>query len=200
MKWLLFSFCCCLLAQANAQTRFEYTLDWSDGSVVSLGGDTIECRLRYNQALPEPILQVMDGEYIRCLSVKDVAAFSYFDAKKNRLRSFQPLQVPFGEFEGQMYFCERLYNNSRFSILRHRALTVPYEFMNYSRFVRKPVMLNQRYIYDSSAGKLLPLSRENALLLMQAKRPQVSDFIQNNGIKLKNVTDYIRVLEYYSSL
>src|SRR5688500_16740844 len=117
MKWLLLIVFCCPLANADAQARFEYSLEWNNGNVVFTSGDTIECKLRYNQRLPETILQVMDGENVRCLSVKDVASFSYHDTKKNRLRIFQPMQVPFGEFQGQVYFCERLYNNSRFSIL-----------------------------------------------------------------------------------
>src|SRR5687768_1214751 len=129
MKWLLAILFCSLFFFTNGQSRFNYSHHWHNGNVVLENGDTVSCKMRYNTSLPEGVVQVLDGEITRSLSVKDVKAFSFQDEVKNRYRKFQRLELKEGEFEGKVFFCELLYKNTRFSILRHRALGTPYEHM-----------------------------------------------------------------------
>ena len=200
MKRLLVVAFCCVVIHVNGQTRFDYSLSWSEGSVVLLTGDTLTCKLRYNQSFPEGVVQILDGENIKCLSVKDLKAFSYQDEKKNRLRNFCTMRMPYGEFVDKPYFCERLYHNSRFAIVRHRALGTPYEYMHYSRFFRRPVVMNHQYLLDESSGKMLPLCRQNVLQLLGEKKAEITSFIESNSIKFKTVADYVKVFDYHSSL
>ena len=200
MKWLLVPVLCCCLLDTYSQSRFNYSLEWMDGYLVLKNKDSIACKLRYNQSLPEGILQVLDGENIRYLSAKEVKTFAYQDVHRKRLRIFDSMEMPAGQFEGLMYFCERLYSNSRFAIIKHRAFGTPYEYMSYSRFVRRQVVFSQKFILDAATGRLLPMCRTNALQLMEEKRPQITEFIHDQGIKFKTVDDYIRVFEYHASL
>ena len=201
MKWSLALVLCCWSFLAEAQSRFQYSLDWKKGKVVFESGDTIQCMVRYNTSLPEGIVQVQDGETTVSLSVKDLRAFQFHDDSRNRDRFFQRVVLSDEDHdEGQPYFCEVLYRNATFSILKHRAVGVPYEHMNYTRFIRKHSIITERFIVHQPTGKMLSLSRENALSLMENKLPEINSFIEENSIRFKSVTDYIRVLNFHAGL
>lgn len=200
MKWLLVISFCCLFLTSNSQSRFKYSLHWYNGNVVLESGDTVPCKVRYNTSLPESVVQVLDGKHTRSLSIKDVKAFSYQDESRNRYRTFRRLEIMEGEFAGKFFFCELLYKNQRFSILKHRTLGTPYEHMRYSWFIKKHSVVSQRYILDEPTGKLFPLSRQHAMSLMNEKRTEVSSFIDSHDIKFKSLTDYARVFDYHASL
>jgi hypothetical protein len=201
MKWSLALILCCWSFLAEAQSRFHYSLAWKNGKIVLESGDTVRCMVRYNTSLPEGIVQVQDGENTLSLSVKDLLAFQFHDDSRNRDRVFERVVLADGEHdEGQPYFCEVLYRNATFSILKHRAVGVPYEHMNYTRFIRKHAVITERFIVHQPSGKMLSLSRENALRLMENKLPEINSFIEENSIRFKSVTDYIRVLNFHAGL
>lgn len=205
MKQLLFGvvgFLLIVVAHGQIKPKYtnHYTLAWSKGSVIFNTGDTLHCDLRYHQSISNGTLQVMEGETIITLNANEVTTFSFFDEGKSKMRKFSTLLVSGKEHEHQNVFVERLYDDQQFSILNHKTVDVPYDYMNYSRFISKPVPLSKKYILDVKTGVLWPLSKENVLRLLEKKRTEISSFINQHHIKFKRVSDYIDIFQYHSSL
>lgn len=189
---------------ANAQIKLNhskhYTLAWSQGRVIFNTGDTLLCELRYHQPISNGTLQVMEGETIITLSANEVKTFSFYDDDKGKMRKFSTMPISGKEHEGQNVFVERLYDDQQFSIINHKTVGVPYEYMNYSRFISKPVPLSKKYILDQKTGVLWPLSKVNVFRLLEKRRSEISLFISQHHIKFKKVSDYIDIFQYHSSL
>jgi hypothetical protein len=204
MKSLLLpAFLFLFIVNVQAQTTIRpdtYSLAWSHGTVMFPGGDSVRCVLRYNQQMSNGTLQIMDGDDIIALSARDVASFSFYDSIREKTRKFSVMPVDAGNEAGQKYFLEYIYNDQQFSILNHRTVGVPYEYMNYSRFVSKPARISRKYILDMNTGELMPLSKENTLRLMQRRKEEIMSFIQDNHIRFKKTADFISVFRYHSSL
>jgi hypothetical protein len=205
MKRLLFSFLLIgVMLPIHAQTKSQITGKdlpaWSRGTIVLQNGDTIQCDLRYSRMTPEGLLQVRDNENIITVTAKDAKAFSYFDEKKNAVRKFYAFtMLPDPTAPTREFFLECVYGNDHFSILNHRTIGYPYEYMEYSPF-KRTAPVNKKYILDSRSGKLIPLSKENTLEVLQERKPEILSYIETNGLKFKSVTDYINVFEYHNSL
>jgi hypothetical protein len=194
-----------LLSIANSQAQFPtktgtYSLNWRYGTVIFPAGDTISCSLRYNQAISNGTLQVKEGDKVLALSAKDVTAFSFYDSIREKHRKFTAMPVSADHPAGQKFFLECIYDDHRFFILNHRTIDVPYDYMNYSRFISKPARISRKYILNVSTGELIPLSKENTLRLMEDRKNEIMAFIQANRIKFKKTADYISVFRYHSSL
>ena len=180
--------------QHNPHMPVQFFPDWTAGLVILETDDTVACVLRYNQMVPEGLLQVLDGENILTLSVKDVKGFLFFDETKRRYRKFFTLSVPMdGRVSREMFF-EYVYGNDRVSILNHKTMGLAHDYMEYTPF-RQPVPVNDLYLLDCRSGQILPISEENALSLLEKKR-QASNFIQENGIRFRKVSDYVKLFEF----
>jgi hypothetical protein len=192
---------CCISILVSAQVKSKatttYSLTWNNGQVVFYTGDTVACSLRYNQFVSNGSLQVLRNDTVITLSARDVTTFSFFDLEKERYRKFAVLPIA---ASGQSCFVECLYNDTSFTIISHKTVDVPYAYMNYSRFIGKPIRLNKKYILNESTGELLPLSKDNVLHLMQRHRREILSFIHDNNIKFKRTADYIDVFRYHDSL
>jgi hypothetical protein len=160
----------------------------------------LECNLRFIETASEGLLQVMDDERIVTLDIKHVKSFSFYESQINRLRKYFSIALALDQPVSKQFFLECLYNDSQFSILRHKTVGVPYDYMNYSRFISKPARITRKYILNLNTGELLPLSREHALKLMEKRKAEISSFIQSHDIKFKKVADYVHVFEYHASL
>jgi hypothetical protein len=193
---------CFFLIQISAQVKpvESFVLTWNSGSVIFNSGDTLQCNLRYNHAASIGMLQVLENDVAITLTPADVREFSFYDEAKKRVRKFSSLPAVEGETSDQPFFMENLYSDQRFSIVNHRTMDVPYGYMNYTRLISKPVKVSKKYILDSSTGELLPLSRENALRLMETKRNEITGYIQSHRLKFKKTADYIHLFRYHSSL
>ena len=202
MKRLITGFViyCCFSLLAQSQTNEKFVIRWNDGSVVFKTGDTLMCKLRYNHAASCGILQVLENEIPVTVSPLDVASFSFYDERKQRLRRFSSLAIGQLEEKGQFFFVENIYSDHRFSIVNHRTMDVPNGYMNYTRLISKPVPMSKKFILDATTGQLLPLSKENAIRLLENRRNEVMSYIQNNHLKFKKTADYIHLFEYHSSL
>ena len=185
-------------APKNSTTTIQFFPDWTQGLVVLETNDTVACQLRFNQMVPEGLLQVLDGNNILTLSVKDVKCFFFFDAKKNRYRKFFTLSVPMNGYVSREMFLEYIYGNDKVSILSHKTMGLAHSYMEYTPF-KQPVPLNRQYLLDSRTGKLLPISEQNALSLLE-KKQEVVNFIQDNEIRFRKLSDYVKVFEYEQSL
>lgn len=189
-----------LVAGAQLNPKVDYSLTWYKGSVIFHTGDSLSCTLRYNQTLSIGAVQILQDDNVITLSSKDVKSFSFYDEEKGRLRKFSSLIVSDEVPENQKVFLEHLYNDSQFSILNQRTVDVPYDYMNYSRFISKPVRMSKKYILDTRTGAVLPLSKENTLKLLEPRKEEIISFIHERHLKFKRVADYIDVFEYHSSL
>ena len=201
--YLIFFAFCCSTVMVNAQIKINpgtFSSDWNEGRVVFNTGDTLNCYLRFNQAVPHGLLQVQEDGNAITIPVKDVREFSFFDPRKTRHRKFFSVPVSEDHQLTKEYFMECLYDDQKFTILKHRTIGTPYDYMNYSRFISRPSRITKQYILDITTGSVLPLSKENVLQLTGNKKPEITSFIQSNSIKFKSVTDYIHVFEYLSSL
>ena len=184
--------------QNNPNTTVHYYPDWTAGVVVLETNDTVSCTLRYNQMVPEGLLQVLDGETILTLSVKDVKCFFFFDSRKNRHRKFYTLSVPVNGTLKREMFLEYIYGNDNVSILNHKTMGLAHTYMEYTPF-KQPIPLDKQYLLDCRTGKVLPISEENALSLLQ-KKQEVSSFIEDHHIRFRKISDYVKIFEYDRSL
>lgn len=205
MKRLLFVTITCLsflstFAQFKTQTKLEYSPTWHDGEIIFNTGDTLQCKLRYNQWLSVGTLQVLENNNVITLPSKDVKDFSFFDGERSRWRRFSSMEMNEEDAVSGKVFVEHLYHDKQFSILNFRTVDVPYDYMNYTRLISKPVRISKKYILDSRTGELLPLSKENTLKLLQSKKQEIVSFIQQQHLRFKRITDYINVLEFHNSL
>jgi hypothetical protein len=177
----------------------SYSLAWNNGRVIFNTGDTIACKVRFNETIAKGVLQIMENESIVTVTADDVGSFSFYDAQGDKLRKFSTMSLLKDDSQ-QKVFLERLYDDQQFSILKHKTLDVPYEYMNYTRLISKPVLMSKRYILNVSTGELLPLSKENALRLLAHRKTEITSFIQEHHIRFKRVADYINVFQYHNSL
>ena len=184
--------------QSNPNAPIHFFPDWTKGLVVLETNDTVACTLRYNQMVPEGLLQVLDGETILTLSVKDVKSFFFFDPKKNRYRKFYTLSIPMNGKVKREMFLEYVYGNENVSILSHKTMGLAHTYMEYTPF-KQPIPLNKQYLLDCRSGKVLPISEENAMSLLD-ERQKVAAFIANHHIRFRKISDYVKVFEYDRSL
>lgn len=184
--------------QNNPNLPIHFSPEWTSGLVVLETNDTVSCTLRFNQMVSEGLLQVLDGDNILTLSVKDVKSFLFFDSKKNRYRRFLTLSVPLNGYVTREMFLEYVYGNENVSILNHKTMGLAHTYMEFSP-LKQATPMNKQYLLDSSTGVLLPISKENALSLLGNKQ-KVANFIENNGIRFRKVSDYVKIFEYHRSL
>ncbi len=177
----------------------SFSVAWHPGTVVFEIGDTLNCEVRFNAAIPVGVLQIRSDGLVLTIAPEDVKSFTWFDPRKQRMRKYYSVTVTTEEFSTHRAYMECLYNGAEFSILNHRTLGLAYEYQHYTRFVSKPSHVNRQYLLDFSSGELLPLSRENALRIVENKA-EVMSFIEEQGIRFRSVQDYIHVFEYYASL
>lgn len=182
----------------NASSPVFYYPDWTSGVVVLETNDTVACMLRYNQFVSEGLLQVKDSDNILTLSVKDVKSFFFFDSLTSRYRKFFTLSVPLNGQRSREMFLEYVYGNETVSILNHKTMGLAHAYMEFTPF-KQPVPLNRQYLLDCRSGKVMPISVQNALALLN-KKQQVSRFIDENGIRFKKLSDYVKVFEYDRNL
>ena len=178
--------------------QIRFAPDWINGHVVLETNDTVSCKLRFNQMVTEGLLQVLDGEQILTLSVKDVKSFYYFDRKKNRYRTFFTLSVPLNNSVSREMFLEYVYGNEQISILNHKTMGFAHSYMDFAP-VKQATFINKQYLLDLSTGQLLPMSKANALSLL-GQNQKIASFIEKQGIRFRKVSDYVRIFEYRQSL
>jgi hypothetical protein len=184
--------------QNDPNAPLHFSTDWTSGLVILETNDTVACSLRFNQMVPEGLLQVLDGKNVLTLSVKDVKSFTFLDKKKNRYRKFFTLTVPLNGNIRREMFLEYVYGNDKISILNHKTIGFANAYMEFSP-LKQVTPLNRQYLLDSASGQILRLSKENALSLLDQKQ-KVTSFIQNNDIHFKRVSDYVKIFEYHRSL
>jgi hypothetical protein len=182
----------------NPNIPVHFFPDWTPGVVVLETNDTVSCSIRYNQMVPEGLLQVLDGNNILTLSVKDVKCFFYLDPGKNRYRNFFTLAVPFEGKPSREMFLEYIYGNEHVSILNHKTMGLAHSYMEFTPF-KQPIPLNKLYLLNTSTGEVLPISEKNALSFLE-KKPEVAAYIENNDIRFRKLSDYVKVFEYERSL
>jgi hypothetical protein len=202
-RLFIFSLISVLIIQVHAQIKSgnpgNYSSNWSEGIIVFASGDSLPCYLRYNQEVAHGLLQVLDGDNAVTLSVQDVKAFSFHDSQKNIVRNFFTLPVLPDQSRPEC-FVECLYNDNMFSIVNHKTIGLPYDYMNYSRFISKPSRISKKYIVKIATGEIFPLSKEHVLQIMGKRKSEVNSFIDRYNIKFRKVADYIFVFQYHASL
>jgi hypothetical protein len=202
-RLFLFTVLFCVVVSLSAQKRSRVTKnlpDWTNGIIVMQSGDTVRCDLRYSRMTPGGLLQVRENENVFTLTAKEVKAFSYFDEKKNATRNFYTFTVlPDPTEPSREFFLECIYSDANFYILNHKTIGYPHDYMEYTPFKRQGP-INKQYIMDLRSGKVLPMSKENTLVVLSAHKTEIMTYIQTNGLKFKTVGDYINVFEYNRSL
>lgn len=177
-------------------------MEWNPGYVVFATGDTVHCDVRYNASVPHGVLQLKRGDLLLTVVPGDAPSFGFYDRERNRTRRFLSLAADPNEsyMTHEFSFMECLYLDEQFSIVNHRTVGLPYNYMNYTWFVSKPARLNRSYIFERSTGNLLPISRQNALRVLEEHHDEVKAYIESNRIRFKSLADYIKVFRFHNSL
>ena len=201
MRVLFTCLLACLLfnvvAQKASNQLRHFSMNWSSGHIVFKSGDTVNCLVRYNITASHATLQIREEDYTLTISPKDLKSFSFYDSAKARQRTFTSMKL---DRPGNEVFLEDVYVDSKFRILNHKTYGIPYEYLEYTRFISRPTQISRKYILDVSNGQLLPASRENVLRLLQNRRNEVLSYIDQHHLKFKKLSDYIAVLQFHNSL
>jgi hypothetical protein len=173
---------------------------WFSGLVVFHTGDTLHCDLRFTRKVTEGLIQVKAGDRIEVLTVKDVRAFSFYDDGRGYTRTFFNLAViPDLSTRKHEIFIELLYATKTFSILNHKSLGYSENAIQINPF-RKKAVVNQRYIFNNATGEVVPLTRDNILMMMAERKTEVVGYLESNNVRLKTVDDYIALLDFHAKL
>ena len=203
MKRLFVIFLLCISFSALAQSfphPFKKKKPWHSGTVVFHNGDTLYGNLKFTRKVSEGLLQVRHGKQVKVFTVKDVLSFSYYDKKKNKTRRYLTLSMaPDLATREHEVFIEYIHGNNKFSLLNYKALGFSDQAVQINPFRTKTVV-NKRYLLDNSTGKIVPLTKDNVLGLMDEERKEVMSYIHTSGMRLKTVEDYILLLDYHQSL
>ncbi len=206
MKRLFVFLCACIIFCLTTSFVFAGTAGdkhphaWHSGTVVMFSGDTITGNLYFTRKVAEGLLQIRKGNRVRVLTVKDVISFSYFDEKHNTERKFITVSLqPDLSTRNHEIFIELVYANQKLAILNHKTLGFETKRFQFNPF-RKKIIVNNRYLLDNQSGKVLPMSKENALELMEDERKEILYYIQSNGVRLKTLEDFMTLLDYHESL
>ena len=179
---------------------FKSNAPWYNGTVVLQTGDTIAGPLKFTRKVSEGLLQMKKGRQVKVLTVKDVLSFSYYDKKKKKTRRYLTLSLlPDLATRKHEIFIEYIYGNNKVSLLNYKVLGFSEQTLQINPFRTKTVV-NRRYLLDNNTGKILPLTKENALELMDEEKREVMSYIHSSGMRLKTVEDYISLLDYHQSL
>jgi hypothetical protein len=179
---------------------FKKKAPWHNGTVVLHTGDTITGPVKFTRKVSEGLLQMKKGRQVKVLTVKDVLSFSYYDKKKKKTRKYLTLSLlPELATREHEIFIEYIYGNNKLSLLNYKALGFSDQALQINPFRTKTVV-NKRYLLDNKTGKILPLTKENVLELMDEEKKEVMTYIHSSGMRLKTVEDYISLLDYHQSL
>lgn len=198
MKQLLPSFLFLFLLTTSLNALAEKGKQWHDGIVTFHTGDTLHCKLRFTRIASEGLIQVLEQDQIRILTVKDVRSFSYVDKEKHRVRTFfsLPFQSDMATVKREV-FLEHIYSSDNFSILNYK--TMGFKERAFNPLQRKSVV-NKPYLLNNLTGEILPMSRENILLLMEDKKKTIISYLNNHNIKLRSLPEFIDLLNYHQSI
>ncbi len=176
----------------------KFSLEWNKGSVHFKSGDSLTCEVRFNQNGMEPILQIRDHGQTLTLPIGDVNSFSFFDQKRQRVRRFSVYNNP--TESDRTFYMENIFFGRHFAILNQKTMEVPHELMNFSRFFGKPVKTFKKFILNRDTGEMLPLSKENAMVALNARKAEIAAFIDSNDLRFKKVSDFISVFSFHDTL
>jgi hypothetical protein len=190
----ILSICAAVKGYSTHSPRFH------SGIVVLHSGDTIHCKLNFTRKVSEGLLQIVRENHIEVLTVKDVHSFSYIDEIQKQQRTFYNINfTPDLSTRSHEVFVELLHSTNTISILNHRTLGYSDKSIQFNPF-RKKVVVNYYYLLEQKSGLILPLSKENVLLMMEERKNQIVPFIETNGLKLKAVSDFVTLLDYHQTL
>jgi len=188
-----------LLLSKNSPVEFFNISDWHEGYVVTHSNDTINCFLQFTRKVSEGLIQIIDGNQVKVLTVKDVRFFSYFDKKKNTYRKFYAMNFrPNLSTREHEIFVEFIHGNDRVWLLNHK--TMGFDTRWHLNPFRKKSIVNNRYLFDQVTGNIMPMSKENVLKMMGSQKEEMLDYIQTKGMRLRNIDDYIALLDYHQTL
>jgi len=194
---------CCISCSAFSQSfpfLFNKNTPWHKGTVVMQNGDTIRGYVKFTRKVSEGLLQMKKGKRVEVLTVKEVAAFSYYDKEKKRTRTYLTLSLlPDLATREHEIFIEYVYGNNKLSLLNYKTLGFAENALQLNPF-RSKTVVNKRYLLNKKTGKILPLTKENILGLMDEERTEVMTYLQSNGIRLKTLDEYISLLDYHQTL
>jgi hypothetical protein len=204
MKQLYLLLFCLFLISAEVHSlplrKIFHPKQWNRGMVAFTNGDTIYCQLSFTRKVTEGLLQILDGRRIRVVTVKEVSSFSFYDSHKKRNRKYLTVSfLPSLSTREHEVFVEQLYSNNNFLIVNHRTLGYRTGKFRLDP-LRKKTVVDNRYLLDNRSGKILPMERESLLQFVDDERKAILAFIQQKGIKIKSVEDFILVLDYHQSL
>lgn len=178
----------------------KFSHDWNDGLLILQTGDTVHCKLRYNRASLDGIVHVLDGDETITITTEFIREFSYYDSLRARPRKFVNMTLPGFKLDSQQFLVEKIYEDGRYTIINQRTFEMPYQKLELIRFLGKPVPVYKKYIIDMISGEIVPLTKSNAMHLLENHRAEVATYISDNHLRFKKISDFIDVFEYHNSL
>lgn len=188
------------IAQDYTGNPMKFSHQWSVGQIIFQTGDTVNCKLRYNRASLDGIVHILDGDEPVAVTTEFIRQFSYFDSLKSRYRHFVNMTLPGFKLDSQQFLVEKIYDDGRYAIINQRTFEMPYQKLELIRFLGKPVPVYKKYIVDIITGEIVPMTKSNAMNLLENHRTEVASYISDKHLRFRKISDFIDVFEYHNSL
>lgn len=201
MKKLLLSACLyvivltSVLAQSSAAVN---KMAWHEGEVISKSGDTLHCTLRVLYVATTHVFQIMhEGEPVN-INPDRIRSFSLSDSINGKIRRFVSVDLK-GETDRSVFMLS-LYENEHLEILAYKTVGIPYDYMQFTGLISKPVPVTQRFVLDKHNSELNPLSRASLLKILAERDPEKEIYAKLHRRTFKKTADYIQVLQHRQNL
>ncbi len=174
---------------------------WHSGFVVSLQGDTIKGKVKYD--METNAVQVDLGHRIRSFSSHNTRFVKIFDKMADNYREFYSLPYALRSQYRTRVFFELLYEGPLSLLCREEITqeTVPSTTSIYGNSYVRERLAYTFYFLDNKGNITFYNGKKADLLnIMNKKQKHMKEFIKNNRLKSDEIRDLIRITAFYNSI
>lgn len=178
--------------------------DFYNGIIVLKSGEVLEREFSYNPLVSEGLIQFSYDSILYTMGPGKISSFSFYDPDNEVTRKFQSFPV-LNKMNGvtREYFMEILHDSPFISMVGQKTvLYTPVYAFSYSTATSKPRINKdyQRFLVEMSTAELHDMTKKELYILTKDKKDKIKSFVKKNRIRLKHSSEYIQVIDFYTSL
>lgn len=199
MKYLLTVFILSLLFSCPVKAANDAGL-WCNGHIKLDNGEVLEGEINYD--LKFEVIQIKNNGIVRAFTAESVSQFSIFDPVKYRQRDFVSLEYEVSEAYKRRTF---------FEVIADGSITV----LRKSRYIRRPritedyraphiylntVCKHNYFVIKNQEWAEIDNFKTTVLSWMDDFEQEIDQYIRKHKLKLRNLTEKMRVVSVYNQL
>lgn len=181
---------------------------WHKGSLVTLAGDTIKGKIKYD--LQNDAVQITTMSIMQTYSARKIHYFEIFDETIDSYRHFYALPYKVqANYEVPLLF-EVLYEGQLSLLCREEIVTesvpsynsYPYSYYGGTPYNQSRARLKYQYYFvDQRSGiQNYNLKKSELYKFFKKHQQEVKKYIKKNNLKHDRMRDLVRVTAYYNAL